>query len=479
MSNDLFSNILRISNRHLSNTNINNNNNLLVSILNITSDVITEYSDKNDVLSDTIKNTITLATNMINEMDKDDIIVNDEKDNIDLTVEKKDIIVFENDSIIGNYDYTLDINTIHDHILKSYYNSKSLNIEKYEEELNIINEQLRKKLYKNERLTLEKKKSEILELINNLHNNINIDKYIESSKDLLIEFNSYGKIINHFDFNDDSQFNVNQIDINSIILIINDYINMAKEFFNIKLNYIPSNLIYCPECGYILKNSDFNNDICDNCGVEYKIESQFNKQNIEYKYSNHSNYIYTHDYNFSKFINRLLCINNDSINNNIINTIKNYFDTIYINDNITCDDICNMPMDKDGRRGNYKIKDIYNVLSKLKLSSHDPDVNYIAHMIWNWSLPDKSIYDKVMDDRKIVNDIYQSIKNKYNQDSNMNNWYLSFRLFQKHNLQPCNPHDYKLFKTQKTLSKYEDIWKEICTIAGFDIPIEIDMNSIY
>ena len=470
-------------------TNDNNNNtvNMIVNILDATAKVVDivdrhDNNQSNDI-SKNIQYTIKTATRFLNNLptltDEDmkeytketyDIL-----DKVDLTgnTKLKSYLNFAENYIDGKYDEYTDITIIHDYIVRK--------LEEYNNiEIDLVRNEIKKYINMNvpmsrvERLSNKDKVNKLEKKIDELLKNANINEYINDVNDIIMEFNDLKPSIKIVNINDNNS--ENNISDKYRQNVIDEYIKIARKYFDLRLSKLENNKSNntCTTCGYKFSESIKELDCCPMCGVTL-VKYMTSMPNIDARLTNYIQ-TYNHEGNFAKFINRILCITN-SIDLESIETVKKYFDdnaknmVIFDDDLPLCSDICNMSPDKNGRRGPYTIKDIFVALKDLNLVKYEPDVNYIAHIIWNWDLPKyEHIYDNIMIDRDTVYNIFQSIKDKYDQRSNLNNWYLSYRLLQRNGFEPCNEVDFKILKTDKTIKKYENIWEEICRLAYWSPP---------
>lgn len=498
---------------------------LLINILNQTSAFVNtvDTSSETKQIRANITSTINTATNFLQRLPT---ITPEEMQNLTTNAEKmlddaklqissvneklKPYIKNAERYIEGLYDDSLDIIAVHTLIVEKLAEEKELMLEILQEELKKYDKV--QGVSRIERLFNETKMKELEIKIMDLVNDIPITKYMQDVTKILDEFKTLAPLCKIVDISGDAPKPIYKNEYRRFL--INDYINVAQKYYDLRLDYIEQYYkdkdIVCHNCGLVLKDygegGETNNNLnnlnssssnnkslilnasltpsstaqadasggltCLNCG--YKIAKTSRSVEVGDARTSTRKASYDHEVNFTKFINRILCINNPTIDDDVIRELRDYFDENAKQDEMipTCYQICELDADQYGRRGPYAIKDMFSALKKLGYNHYDPDVNYLTHLLWNWKIYDSShIYTEVMNDRAIAAGIFEKIKHKYGQTSNMNNWFLSFRLLEKNGYQPCQCGDFKINKAgTATIQKYEAMWVEICQTAGWGKP---------
>lgn len=451
------------------------------SILEATSNIVDNFATPNDYMAKQIKAHINMANSFIDQLPT----ITDEqyasmscdvqkaKDDFELSINKfATYLKFSTDCIEGLYDQNIDILKIHDYIITQLNSNNKAKVDILTKHIQELRETHH--LTRTQRLFNEMKIKEFEEEVNNLINDKNINNYRLAVEKVITDFKNIGPIYSQINLESNVGQQTHQHAYR--LDVISDYIRIAGQYFDLILNRLPENTNICYRCNYDLREVNLDEqEFCPGCNVELLKIDNVNSISNAHIIHNSSKSNYEHELNFTKFLNRILCIHNSEINSETFNDITQYVDNYIKDDELTCLDICSMEPNLFGRRGPYKLKIIFNALAALKLTNLEPDINYIAHVIWNWAYPKADhLIKNIMADRAIVEDNHIKIKKKYNQNSNINNWHLAYRLLEKNGYQPCNIEDFKSFKTIKTLNKYEKMYAEICTMAGWSVPKPIN-----
>ena len=372
-------------------------------------------------------------------------------------------IVYGDDKIEGSYYNDLDIITI-DRIICRKINQESIKIHQLWKDIQTIDEQLRRcphdQNLKKRIKTLEKEMTII-------QNGTRLKEYQKQALPLLEEYKKV-RINQVSEFGQETIMKPSKECLN----VIYRYIKLASSY--IEINLVRSNDAddKCNNCGDDLESChpDLEGKLkCSSCGTE---TIPLQREII----NNDTNSIpgksgYEDIKTFKKAIECYMCAQQVTFSDDLIHKLDEYF--ISHKNMPPGHVIREMPLIGTfaGRRkrGNTSRSLMIDALQNTDNSDYYQDCNLLCCTYWGWESPDLSgVYDRIIDDYKVIQPVYNVLKERYGRKSSIGRGYRLFRQLW-HISYPCHPSEFGIAQTEEILDFYESIWQEICNIKGEEL----------
>lgn len=317
--------------------------------------------------------------------------------------------------------------------------------------------------------------NDILREIKDIVSNRKYERYISESRDLLAEYNRiYFDIYQEVDFNNDIVNKNNNLISMSRIHIIEQYLEVAKNYIDIDVRTKPlkesdfctncdeeldcsladdSGSITCPNCNTINSSSVVVKDFIGNVTVDESIE------------------------NFKKAVAYYQCKNIKM--NDLDKVIEELDDHFKANHKPTREYYLQNPLDEYGIRVGTSHSMLLAALKKIKRTNYYKYVFYIGHKYWDWAVRDLSDVEETIfrhydETQKAYNRIPPKLRER---TSSLGT---NFRLYKHLEIvgHKCQAKEFKIAENEKSLALHNDLWKltlQICNNP--EIPF-IDTSTV-
>jgi hypothetical protein len=248
------------------------------------------------------------------------------------------------------------------------------------------------------------------------------------------------------------------------LLLISEYIDIAKEYINIDIIHNPDIESRCPCCD-ILTNEMYVDDeygviICD-CGYEKenlsKVVSWENSANING--GNRSNYLDLDTFKKAWYRQQGKC--SDVIPESIINILDKYYISKGYHPSSYFKNLPNHPI--NGRKEGTSIALLKEGLQNTGNQAYYNVINIVGNIYWGWILPDyKDVEEQVFEDYYKTQIVYNEIKDR---DSSLNiniRMYLHLRAVDF----PTTLLDFKTLFSRDSLEYHQECWKKMTEKTG-------------
>lgn len=304
--------------------------------------------------------------------------------------------------------------------------------------------------------TLINTEKELNEHIKDIENNISLNFYItetalilEKYKEILnkpMKVNFMGKPIKN---NKEKE------------KIINEYINIAKKYVNIDIEFNNKNdkngKIVCNNCP---NKKDFeiideNIYICLVCSSQQIILKNVSSYRDIDRINISSKYQYDRKIHFRDALNQYQGKQNSTIENKVYEELEKQFELhhLLIGDKTT---------DKKKRFQNITKEHISMFLKELDYTKHYENINLIHYNITGRKPDDIShLEDKLLEDFDIVTETYDKLFKNINRKNFINTQFILYKLLCK-NKHPCSEDDFAVLKTVDRKTFHDDVFREIC-----------------
>lgn len=376
-------------------------------------------------------------------------------------------------SITDHYTDDYDIFYIDSIIKKKLsfkYDEKKLRSKIYELESNL----------KSSEYSYNKKKCIINELnilrseLNNLESGEILNDYIERSKDLLKNYktNKENRILKSFCEEKDHSIKIFK-DKNTIerLIIIEKYLEIAKEYYDINIVNLPSDDgDFCNICFTRLNEcilSDEGIKRCPVCFTDQKTISNI-KSDQDYEKINEN----SQEESFENFMKILYekqgLIPLDDIDD-ICKELDNHCRKTPGLD--VSEIVKKRPLDHRGRREGTSHSMLRSMLSAIKRPKFFKKIDYIASVYWGWVLPNYShLEDKIIRIYMETDRAYRKIPFEVKQrTSSIGRQFVLFKILQ---LCGCEVYidEYKMAENEHSLENHYKLWEIMCDMANINNP---------
>lgn len=391
------------------------------------------------------------------------------------------------DKIEYEYKNDLNLDKIHEIIIKKFIYKKETEVPKLRKKL----EEERQKLdtpqpmVKRKKIISDIRKLE--EMISNIVNDKDFGAYLRKIKPLIEEYNLLGTLTDIVSMalsgksskNMESPVSEDDKSKKKRHSIIFDFIEIARKYVNLDIIRDIEKVEKCEVCGELLNPIDEESDdvgliICDNCGLEKPAVARyrFYRDNTR---TNNSGNNYQDRANFEKILIRKQGKQQDKPPACLYEELEEYFQKKRlpkINDEgtnkmkyVSPEELRNMPLTKDGEKRGTSRMLMYKALGETGNSNYYDHIDVILNKMWNWKLEDYSdIHDDIMSDYDNSQQIYVKIKNI---KSTMNNQFRLFKILRRRGVK-CYPKDFRIPTTHDIRERLENTWDKICNILGWD-----------
>lgn len=291
--------------------------------------------------------------------------------------------------------------------------------------------------------------------------------YNSKTEDILNKYSQKGAHlkVKNVNFNNKSGEKIEEEIDEEVLLLIDNFFNVAKKYININIVRICNKKgEICISCGYDLKNVPI-------IGIENKCCPSCNTENDEISVNNFDNDI-------SKNPGGTIVVDDESVNNfmkafirhqglqpsipneSIYEELDEYFSQI---NKPIGDEVKHFPLTKNGYRGDTSPSMLLEVLSKIKKTEYNEYVNYIGKHYWNWELPNlMHLHDRIKNDYLLTQAAY--IKIPEDERERHSSLGTQFRLRMHLLLRGINrpEEEFKIAKNSESMQKQKQLWKRMC-----------------
>jgi hypothetical protein len=377
----------------------------------------------------------------------------------ELTLQNYEVYLDKNFPVLEKtFSENLNILELHEILLKRFSYEKENKTKLLLKEIEYLKSKYNQELYiieiKSIQHTIQKLKQEYDDIIQEIQKN----KYLERTKELLLMYNQIGfkrKVIS---------FNNKQTKKEDILVnkhrkkIIEMYLDIYKKFYPIHIQYRNIVKPCCQVCQLELSKYICEEEgivICPKCNTEKTMLIHTHIVS-EVKYMN-SKDGYEDRENFWKALQRFQGKQNNHIPERLYKELDEYFQSFGLP---VGKDICNLELSKKGTRGNTSRSMMFKALSETNNSVFYEDVNLICHMYWGWLLPDISAdEDQIMNDYDMTQEVFKKIPK--DRRSSLNAQYRLWQHLRIRNYRyPID--DFKIVKTPDILVEHDRIMRIMC-----------------
>lgn len=272
-------------------------------------------------------------------------------------------------------------------------------------------------------------------------------QYIHAAKPLLLKYRELlnQKIkIDFFDSSTSTNSCVSVHDNNEKNTVITEYLNIAKNFINIKILDIHLQIgKQCPECNVDYVKLDDMQFICPNCGITLNTLANTMNYQDDSRINSASRYMYDKQGHFRDAIKKFQGKQNTTVPQDVYDSIDRKIKSYGI-------PICKVTK--------THIKEFLKATGKNKYAE---DINLIYFKITGVKPPDITQHESALNafyDQ--IEPIYERIKPP-GRVNFMNGQYVLFKLLQKLKY-PCTYDDFATLKTRDRVLEHDSFWKQIC-----------------
>lgn len=364
---------------------------------------------------------------------------------------------------------------IDDIIRKKLKQEKNISISKLKNQYKILEEKNRQPqthLFRD--ITIKQMKDIDIE-INNIENDIKMNIYNNSVKDIIAEYRKYNGTIQKFyfdnicsDINDNSKKDKNY---HKRISLIEKYLDIANNYITldiVKVNECKENI--CNGCGISLSNeiiSDEGTIRCKSCYTEHDIIiTHKNYKDVDHNNVKYSNSTDDSIDNFIKTFMKYQGLQPNHLPETIYDDLDNYFANL---GRPLGDEIKNLPLNNRGRRGDTNHKMLWKALSELGYSEYYEDANLIGHIYWGWTLPKLMQYkEQIINHYNMTQKVFYCIPIEERcRNSSLGTNYRLWRHLQLVGYE-CYIDEFKIANNYDSLRIHNKLWKLMC--EGCDDP---------
>lgn len=364
-----------------------------------------------------------------------------------IQVDKNNNVLYNYDCISGSYYDDLNINIINQIILNNL-NKKKFMLPRLEKNLNDLFKIVTLRPFDG---SLQKKIKDINDTIDKINNNTDINEYINRAEPYIAVYSS-------------------ELEKDEKLIIILDYLDVAKKYIKIDLIRNNDNFRLCENCQESLETitPDSNGILsCPNCNVNsiplfFEKPQQIqdpSKMKITMKQT--SSDIKSFKKAYQKYVNGHVEI---IFTEKLITDLDQHFRKTGLSSPEVFFLDLEGPIDGRRKRGPTSRTLMINA---LKTTGHTEYINkdyYLCRYYWHWENPNLStIHNKLMSDYEISQMEYVLLKG--NRRSTLGSEYRLFRQLW-HIGYPCHPTEFKIVLTDEFIKTYEEIWEKICDAIG-------------
>lgn len=247
------------------------------------------------------------------------------------------------------------------------------------------------------------------------------------------------------------------------LIIINDYLEIARLYIEIDVSWKGANEARCPGCGCkfseIFVDDESGLHKCK-CGYQRENLSKLAGFNDPKRVSVGGRNNYNDEEIFLRSLHRLQGKIIDTIPKTLYEQLDDYFTlkSLPVGEEIKI-----LPLLPNGKKANTSINQLISALDDTNNAFYYNNINLITHNYWGWNLPDYSEYeDGILEDYHKTQKVYEKIKTR---DSNLN---VIIRIFLHLKARdcPCVWEDFKILSSRESLEYHREMWKEMCEQTG-------------
>lgn len=245
--------------------------------------------------------------------------------------------------------------------------------------------------------------------------------------------------------------------------LLHKYVDMAREYIDINMT-MQSGSDRCPDCNLTLADMFTlpNGNKCCDCGIEKVVYSRKDGEETTGGEGGGKTNNYQDRETFEKKMKIWQGIIHPEIDNNILITLDEY---LTLRNLPGIEEAKKLPLVRWKKEGTSSSM-LKDALKKNGFGKWEVNINYIAHRLWGWTLPDLSPWrDQIMKDYAKTQEIFNSFRRHKQSTINTN-----FRLFKHLQLVgfECDEEDFKIPVTPKTLEACKRNWKKMVEGAGLE-----------
>jgi hypothetical protein len=373
------------------------------------------------------------------------------------------------DLVRGSYTNDLNIFKIHEAIQArfSFFEYIIPNIKNEIRDLEKKLELESKTLNSNDIRKIKNEIKEYTRRVNDYENQISKKEYDSKVKDILTAYtevasnSSKGLVVFKKKIEEESPEKINKR-----LSLIQDYLEIAKDYIRLEIIHKVTVKATCPICGFDLTKSYIDEysglSICPECGYERESISHHStfKDSQRVNIGNRNNYDDCE--NFRKVLMRFQGKQPNRPPGKLYEQLDEYFERI---GKPKGSEILSLPITVEGKKKSTSRQMMFEALGETNNSAYYDDINLIMHNYWGWELPDISeLEDKIMEDYMTTQQIYNAIPNK-DRNASLN---IQFRLYVhlKAIGYPCSKEDFKIQTSRDSLEFHQEMWKVMCEKTG-------------
>ena len=237
---------------------------------------------------------------------------------------------------------------------------------------------------------------------------------------------------------------------------IREFIQLIGRIIDVVIEEPVEHMTHCPVCRQPFQR-DTNSLSCQSCGQQLEAYTfSVNSENDDQRYVT--------DDNFIKALRVFQGKDNIHLPSQWREKLDEYFQSIGFPHR---DEICQLPHNEDGTRGNTNRKLLREALKKIAMPNY-AEINYIGHLYWDWTLPDLTEYEELLiNTYNEMEQYYQECLHELGiQASSSIN--MNYRLYKQLELigYPCFSSDFDISPSDETRRKYEQLWQLMCQKSG-------------
>ena len=313
---------------------------------------------------------------------------------------------------------------------------------------------------------LEKKISSLRKKIKKIENGHKIKKYNESVKNIITLYKNKSNIARTIVFDDvniEDENNHSEDDRHIRLNWISEYLKIASKYINLKIIQIyeePEDV--CTVCSYPLVNIVQNQDgniICPSCFAEIQcvILTNATKDSIRTNCGGANG----SDESIENFIRAIIRYQGLQSQDHIDPQLYIELDSHFIqSERDTGETIRQLPLNKNGRRGDTTPKMLWNALSCIGRSKYYEDYMIIGHVYWGWELPNISnLKDRMISDYIETQNVYYQIPvESRGRSSSLGTQYRLWRHLELVG-HPCCMEDFKVAEHADSIRIHHELWR--------------------
>lgn len=247
------------------------------------------------------------------------------------------------------------------------------------------------------------------------------------------------------------------------LIIINDYLEIARLYIEIDVSWKGCNEARCPGC-----NCKFSEIFVDDESGLHKCKCGYQRENLSKlagfndpkRVSIGGRNNYNDEETFLRSLHRLQGKIIDSIPKTLYQQLDDYF---ILKSLPVGEEIKMLPLLSNGKKASTSINQLITALDDTNNAFYYNNINLIAHNYWGWDLPDYSEYENgILEDYHKTQKVYEKIKTR---DSNLN---VIIRIFLHLKARGCSCvwEDFKILSSRESLEYHREMWKEMCKQTG-------------